>query len=71
MVESTINPVQMTKVTDVKIAYGKTILHGVIKEVHGTWMMIKVQAVTERDGTKIDGPWMIGRDFPVAISDRI
>lgn len=63
--------VTLTKVTDVTVRYGVMILHGVITEVHSNWIMIKVQAMTDSDGTKVREGWLTGRDWPVAISDRL
>ncbi len=61
--------IALGKITDVRVPYGSVDLHGTEVEDHGSWIMVKIQYVTERDSAQVvPGAWMIGRQLPVAVS---
>lgn len=61
--------ITLTKITDTKIHYGNLILSAVKISDHGSWIMTKIVAAFDLDGTKIVDHHMIGREMPFAKSD--
>lgn len=61
--------IHLGKATDVRVPFGRVILHVTEIQTHPTWIMTKVQFVTDSDGYVIPGSPMVGREMPFAITD--
>ena len=62
--------VSLSKPQRATFRYGYALITGTITQRHETWIMVKIDAAY-RPGDDHGSPdaWLVGRDWPVAISD--